>query len=56
MTAYSKALMVLVPAIFVVILIEALYSYFKGDFNFRAMDTISSLTAGMTNTIKNVPV
>ena len=54
MTAYSKALMVLIPAIFVIILLEALYAYFKGDFNFRAMDTISSLTAGMTNTIKNV--
>ena len=54
MTAYSQALMVLIPAIFVLIIIEALYAYFKGDFNFRTMDTVSSLTAGMTNTIKNV--
>ena len=54
MSAYSQALMVLIPAIFVVILLEALYAYFKGAFNFRTMDTVSSLTAGMSNVIKNV--
>lgn len=54
MHAYAKALLIMIPAIFSLIVIEALYAYFKGNFNFRAMDTISSLSAGMTNTIKSV--
>ena len=54
MDAFAKVLLILLPAIYVLILIELCYAYFKGKFNFRAMDTISSLSAGMTNAIKSV--
>lgn len=53
MEAFAKVLMILIPAIYTLVCIEAIYAYFKGRFNFRAMDTISSLTAGMTNAIKS---
>lgn len=52
--AYATALLIMIPAIFVLIIIEAIYAYAKGNFNFRAMDTISSLSAGMTNAVKSV--
>jgi len=35
-------------------MIELTYAYFKGEFNFRALDLISSLSAGMTNAVKAV--
>lgn len=50
----AKVFLILIPAIFIIIVIESLYAYYKGNFNFRTMDTISSLSAGMTNTIKTV--
>lgn len=52
--AYATALLIMIPAIFVLVIIEAIYAYVKGNFNFRAMDTISSLSAGMTNAVKSV--
>ncbi len=54
MEAFAKALLVLIPSIFLLFIIEMLYAYYKGTFNFRAMDVISSLSAGMTNAIKSV--
>ena len=50
----ATVFLILIPAIFALIVGEAIYAYAKGNFNFRAMDTISSLSAGMTNTIKAV--
>ena len=50
----ANVFIILIPAIFILIVGEAIYAYFKGNFNFRAMDTISSLSAGMTNSIKSV--
>jgi len=50
----ATVFLILIPAIFILIIGEAIYAYAKGNFNFRAMDTISSLSAGMTNTIKSV--
>ena len=54
METAAKVFLILIPAIFILIIGEAIYAYFKGNFNFRAMDTISSLSAGMTNAIKTV--
>ncbi len=54
MEAFAKVLLVLLPAIYVLIIIELIYSYAVDRFNFRAMDSISSLSAGMTNAIKSV--
>lgn len=54
MEAYAKVLLYVIPGFMVLIIIEAIYAYYKGDFNFRSMDTISSLSAGMTNILKSV--
>jgi len=50
----ATVFLILIPAIFILIIVEASYAYLKDNFNFRAMDTISSLSAGMTNAIKSV--
>jgi alkylglycerol monooxygenase len=50
----ANALLLIIIGTFILLFIEATYAYYKGNFNFRTMDTISSLSAGMTNAIKNV--
>ncbi len=54
MEAYAQVLLYAIPGFVVLIIIEAIYAYFKGDFNFRSMDTISSLSSGNTNTLKSI--
>ncbi|MFT5747034.1 MAG: alkylglycerol monooxygenase [Paraglaciecola sp.] len=54
MTAYAKVLLIAIPLFFVLILIEWTASWFMGKKVFTSMDTISSLSAGMTNTLKSV--
>jgi len=54
MADFAQALLFMLPAFFMMIIIEALYARYKGKFNFRSMDVISSLSAGMTNAIKSV--
>ncbi|MGB0839106.1 MAG: sterol desaturase family protein [Chitinophagales bacterium] len=54
MDAFAKALLFMLPAFFVMIIIEAMYAKYKGKFNFRTMDVVSSLSAGMTNALKSV--
>ncbi len=50
----ATVFLILIPAIYTLIVGEAIYAYAKGNFNFRSLDTISSLSAGMTNVIKSV--
>ena len=54
MEAYANVLLYALPGFLALIIIEAVYAYSKGNFNFKSMDTISSLSAGMTNTLKGV--
>lgn len=54
MDAFATALLFMLPAFFLMIIIEAIYAKYKGKFNFRTMDVVSSLSAGMTNAIKSV--
>lgn len=54
MDLFAKALLFMLPAFFLMIIIEATYAKTTGRFNFRSMDVISSLSAGMTNAIKSV--
>lgn len=54
MEAFANVLLYALPGFFVLIIIEATFAYAKGDFNFNSMDTISSLSAGMTNVLKSV--
>jgi len=54
MDAYAAVLLYAIPMFVLLIIIEALYGWFKGDFTFRSMDTIASLSSGITNTLKSV--
>ena len=54
MEAYANVLLYAIPGFVVLIIIEAIYAYSKGKFNFRSMDTISSLASGTTNTLKSI--
>ena len=54
MDAFAKALLFLLPSFFLMIIIEAAYAKYVGKFNFRTMDVVSSLSAGMTNAVKSV--
>lgn len=54
MDAYAKVLLIAIPGFVLLIIIEALYSWWKGELSFRSMDTISSLSSGSTNTLKSI--
>ena len=54
MEAYANVLLYAIPGFVLLIVVEALYAYWKGRFNFRSMDTISSLSSGSTNTLKSI--
>ncbi len=53
MEAYANALLIAIPSFIFLILIEALYDWYKGTKKLRAFDTISSLSSGVTNIIKD---
>jgi alkylglycerol monooxygenase len=53
MEAYAQALLIAIPGFLVLILIEILYGYFKGYQTYGYMDTLSSLSSGMTNILKD---
>lgn len=53
MQAYATALLFAIPGFVLLILIEAIYDKIKDKKSLKAMDTISSLSSGMTNTIKD---
>ncbi|MEL6257067.1 MAG: sterol desaturase family protein, partial [Bacteroidota bacterium] len=53
MQAYATALLFAIPGFVFLILIEAIYDKWKDKKTLKAMDTISSLSSGMTNTIKD---
>ena len=54
METYANVLLIALPSFMVLILIEILYGYRKKNINYNLMDTISSLSAGATNMIKNL--
>jgi len=51
---YAKVLSIAIPFFVGLIIIESLVAYFKGQQVNRPMDTISSLSSGMTFTLKNL--
>ncbi|MEL6670592.1 MAG: sterol desaturase family protein [Bacteroidota bacterium] len=53
MQTYADALMIAIPGFMLLILVEAIYGHFKGKQTIRSLDTISSLSSGITNTIKD---
>ena len=54
MEAYANVLLYAIPGFVGLIILEALYGHFKGHQTFTAMDTISSLSSGTTNTLKDI--
>jgi sterol desaturase/sphingolipid hydroxylase (fatty acid hydroxylase superfamily) len=54
MTEYAQVLLVAIPGFVLLILAEYLVSIYKGVDVYRGADTISSLSSGMTNIIKDV--
>lgn len=54
MEAYATALTYAIPGFVLLIIIEAIAAYVMGKKINRAMDVISSLSSGVTNTIKNI--
>ncbi len=54
MEAYANVLLIAIPFFFVLIAIEAFYGWWKGELTFRSLDTISSLSSGITNTLKSI--
>lgn len=53
METYAQALLYAIPFFILLVLIEMGYGYFIKDVKYKAMDTISSLSSGLTNIIKD---
>ena len=53
METYASALLVAIPLFVILIFVEAVYGAIKGRQTLNSMDTISSLSSGMTNVIKD---
>ena len=53
MEAYANALLIAIPAFMVLMLTELIYGYAKGKQTYVFMDTISSLSSGLTNILKD---
>jgi sterol desaturase/sphingolipid hydroxylase (fatty acid hydroxylase superfamily) len=53
MEAYANALLIAIPAFMVLMLTELIYGYATGKQTYLFMDTISSLSSGLTNILKD---
>jgi len=53
MEQYGKILLVAMPFFLLLIIIEKVYGYFKGVNHAPMMDSISSISSGMTNAVKD---
>lgn len=53
MEAYANALLYAIPFFIILVLVEIAYGYFIKNQTHNAMDTISSLSSGLTNIIKD---
>ena len=53
MEAYATALLYAIPFFIVLMLIEIFYGYFVKNQQHKLMDTVSSISSGMTNIVKD---
>ncbi len=53
MEAYATALLYAIPFFIILLLIEIFYGYFVKNQQHRLMDTVSSISSGMTNIVKD---
>ena len=54
MEVYAKVLLWVVPLFLILIIIEIAYGHFTGKQTHTFMDTLSSLSSGMTNILKDI--
>ena len=54
MVEYGKILLIAMPAFLVLVVLEKLYGYWKGDDTVPLDDAVSSLSSGMTNVLRDV--
>lgn len=54
MEAYGKVLLIAIPFFFILIILEAIYGWLRGNQTLNQMDTISSLSSGITNTMYEI--
>ena len=53
MEEYGKILLIAMPFFLLLIIIERTYGYFKGINHTPMMDSVSSISSGMTNAVKD---
>lgn len=53
MEAYAKALLIAIPAFIVLMLIELAYGYFRQNQTYSVLDTVASISSGLTNILKD---
>ena len=53
METYANALLYAIPFFIILVLVEIAYGYFIKNQTHNAMDTVSSLSSGLTNIIKD---
>lgn len=54
MEAYANVLLYAIPFFLILVLIETVYGWIIGNQTLKSLDTISSLSSGATNTLKNI--
>lgn len=54
MNTYASLLLWVVPAFYLLIIIEVLYGHYKKNQTYNLMDTIASLSSGTTNLLKDI--
>ncbi len=53
METYAKALLYAIPFFILLLSIEILYGYFVKNQKYKVMDTVSSISSGFTNILKD---
>ena len=53
MESYAKALLYAIPFFIILLLVEILYGYFAKNQKHKVLDTVSSISSGLTNIVKD---
>lgn len=54
MEQYGKILLIAMPLFLLLIVIEKIYGFYKGEDTAPYMDSVSSISSGITNAVKDV--
>ena len=54
MTTYANVLTIAIPIFFILVLVEIIYGFFSRKKYYNLMDTLSSLSSGITNLLKDL--